>query len=174
MWPPLRQVRIHEHQDGPTMGGMDDRRRPGYCGFCGAPAMQDGFGVTVTSAGHTGSLRLCASCIVTRPAADVLAEAIRQAEQRALARQVQREAEERARDPGQCRHRVACMVSGEFFDVPGERFCTRRAPAMRTATARNTTRCISRSLPQSGLANAELRLTAPETVTKLPYCLYGP
>jgi hypothetical protein len=132
--------------------------------------MQEGFGVTVTSAGHTGSLRLCASCVVTRPAADVLAEAIRQEEHRALARQAQREAEERARDPGQCRHRVACMVSGKFFDVPGERFCTRRA----CHEDGYCTQHHKMHKPRSGLANAELRLTAPETVTQLPYCLCGP
>ncbi len=100
---------------------------PGRCGICGAPARQGGFGVTVASADHTGSLRLCALCVMTRTTADVLAEAIRLDQRRRAAWQAECEAEELARDPGQCRHWVACMVPGQFFDVPGARFCTRRA-----------------------------------------------
>jgi hypothetical protein len=100
---------------------------PGRCGICGAPAREDGFGVTVASRDHTGSLRLCASCIKTRTAADVLAEAIRLDQRRRAAWHAEREAKELARDPGQCRHWVACMVPGQFFDVPGARFCTRTA-----------------------------------------------
>jgi hypothetical protein len=72
---------------------------PGRCGICGAPASEDGFGVTVVSRDHTGSLRLCASCVMTRTAADVLAEAIRLDQRRRAAWHAEREAEELAPPP---------------------------------------------------------------------------
>lgn len=118
---------------------------PGRCGICGAPARQDGFGVTVASADYTGSVRLCASCVMTRTAADVLAEAIRLDQRRRAAWQAEYEAEELARD-------LASAVTGwpAWCPASSSRFPARGSapgrPGMGTASAPSTTRCMRRKL----------------------------